>query len=286
MESFFIKRKNVIKPYIGIVAGTLLMAISVVLYFDAAEVVVGGVTGIAIILKQMFNIPMWIVNAAINVPLFILSYKALEREMFVRTLVAAIFLTVFLGIIPEWNILTGDLLVDIIMGSVFMGAGLGMIFAVYASSGGTDLMATLINLKVRYISIPKIMAIIDGIIVIAGAGVFGISSGIYSLIAIYIVTKVSDAIIEGPNRAKLLYVISEYHQELTDYIVNTMDRGATYINTTGVFTGKSQKMVMCVVSSKEMVKIKQMVYHMDERAICFVGDIREAFGEGFTKFRG
>lgn len=285
MKNFF-EKENIIRQYLGIIAGTLLMAVAVVSVFDASEVVVGGVTGLAIIFKQMLGVPMWIVNAAVNIPLFIMSYKILTRDMFTRTLAATIFLTVFLAVVPKWNILTGELLVDIIIGSVLMGAGLGIIFASFASSGGTDLMATLINIRVRHISIPKIMAVIDGIIVIAGAGAFGIVSGIYSLIAIYIVAKVSDAIVEGPNRAKLLYIISSHNRELTDYIVNTINRGATYIETVGVFTGKSQKMIMCVVSSKEMVKIKQKVYQMDERAICFVGDIREAFGEGFTKFRG
>lgn len=285
MKNFF-EKENIIKQYLGIIAGTLLMAVAVVSVFDASEVVVGGVTGLAIIFKQLFGVPMWIVNAAVNIPLFIMSYKILTRDMFIRTLVATVFLTMFLAIVPRWNILTGELLVDIIIGSALMGTGLGIIFTAYASSGGTDLMATLINIKVRYISIPKIMAVIDGIIVIAGAGTFGIVSGIYSLIAIYIVTYVSDAIVEGPNRAKLLYIISSHNEEVTDYIVNTINRGATYIETIGVFSGKSQKMIMCVVSSKEMVKIKQKVYQMDERAICFVGDIREAFGEGFTKFRG
>lgn len=262
------------------------MAVAVVAFFDASGVVVGGVTGIAIIFKHLFKVPMWLVNACVNIPLFIVSYKILDRDMFGRTLFGTSMLTLFLGIVPEWTLLTGDLLVDIIAGSVLMGAGLGIIFNTYASSGGTDLLATLINIKVRYISIPKILAIIDAVIVAAGASVFGLTKGIYSLIAVYIVTKVSDVIVEGPNRAKLMYIISEQHEQLKDYIVNTIRRGATYIDTTGAFTNNRQRMLMCVVSDKEMVKIKQKVYQTDEKAICFVGDIREAFGEGFTKFRG
>lgn len=147
-------------------------------------------------------------------------------------------------------------------------------------------MATLINMKIRQLSIPKILAIIDAIIVMLGATVFGISRGIYAIIAIYTMTKVSDAIIEGPNRAKLIYILTKRHEELADFIVNDINRGATYINVTGAFTNNCQKMLMCVVSSKEIVKIKQKVYKIDERAICFIGDIREAFGEGFTKYRG
>lgn len=275
-----------IKQYIWIAIGTILMSVAVVVFFDTTGVVVGGVTGVAIILKELFGVPMWLVNALINIPLFIMGFKTLDRDIFYKTLFGTVSLTVFLGLVPYLNVLTGNLLVDIIMGSVIMGAGLGLIFASYASSGGTDLMATLINRKIRYISIPKIMAIIDGIIVIAGAFVFGVEKGIYAIIAIYIVTKVSDTIMEGPNRAKQIYIISDKYDEIGKYILENINRGVTYIQSRGAYTKKEKNMIMCVVSSKEMVKIKQNLYRIDENAICFVGDIREAFGEGFTKYRG
>lgn len=278
--------KNKIKQYLALVSATFFMAVSVVVFFEAMGVVVGGVSGIAIILKNLFEIPMWLVSVFINVPLFIIAYKFLEKDIFIRTLFTTICLTIFLGIIPEWKILTGDMLVDIIIAGVLMGMGLGIVFSTHSSSGGTDLLATLINMKIRQLSIPKILAIIDAIIVMLGATVFGISRGIYAIIAIYTMTKVSDAIIEGPNRAKLIYILTKRHEELADFIVNDINRGATYINVTGAFTNNCQKMLMCVVSSKEIVKIKQKVYKIDERAICFIGDIREAFGEGFTKYRG
>ncbi len=274
------------KDYAYIALGTFVMSIAVIMCFDATEVVVGGVTGLAIILKNKFAIPMWLVNAGINLPLFIIGYKVLDKQAFVRTLIANLSLTVFLGIVPVYDILTGDLLVDIILGSVLMGGGLGLIFRAYASSGGTDLMATLINYKLKFISVPKIMAIIDGIIVMAGVGVFGLSKGIYALIAIFIVTKVSDGMVEGPGRAKLLYIISSNPDEISNYIMRVIGRGATKLEVTGAYTDSRKNMLMCVVSSREMVKIKQKTYQIDAGAICFVGDIREAFGEGFTSYRG
>ena len=283
MKSFFVREK--VKQYICVLLGTLAMAVAVVMFFDATGVVVGGVTGIAIILKNLFGVPMWLVNAMINIPLFIAGYKILDRDIFIKTLYGTIALTIFLGIVPNYNLLTGNLLVDIIIGGVLMGTGLGLIFVSYASSGGTDLLATLINVKIRHISIPRIMAVIDGLIVIGGAFVFGIEKGIYAIIAIYIVTKVSDEIMEGPNKAKLIYIISDKSEEISGYIVNKICRGVTYINATGAYTNEPKKMIMCVVSGKEMVKIKQNLYQIDENAICFVGDIREAFGEGFTKYR-
>lgn len=286
MGRFYFDRENRVLQYITMIFGTFLMAVSVVMFFDPMEIVVGGVTGVAVIFKSLYNMPMWLSSAMINVPLFIAGFRILDGRTFTRTLVATATLTIFLGVVPEMKLLTGDTVVDITIGSVLMGAGLGLIFRQYASSGGSDLLATLINVRVKYLSIPKIMAVIDGIIVIAGASVFGMTNGIYSLIAIYIVTKVSDAIVEGPDRAKLMYIVSDKETEVVKYIMDDINRGATYIETIGAYTEKTRKMIMCVVSGKEMVKIKQKVYQIDENAICFIGDIREAFGEGFTKFRG
>lgn len=274
------------KEYILIILGTFLMSVAVVMCFDMVEVVVGGVTGIAIILKSLFGVPMWVVNLGINFPLFILGFKILDNQSFVRTLVANFVFTVFLGVVPAWDILTGDLLVDIMLGSVFMGTGLGFVLRSYASSGGTDLLATLINYKLKYISVPKIMAFVDGAIVAVGVGVFGLDKGIYALIAIFIVTKVCDGMVEGPGRAKLLYIISSRSDDIGGYIIDELNRGATKLEVTGVYTENRKNMIMCVVSSREMIKIKQKTYQIDPYAICFIGDIREAFGEGFTSYKG
>ncbi|MGN0435699.1 MAG: YitT family protein [Wujia sp.] len=286
MGRFFIIKKNRIKEYLYISLGTFLMSVAVVTYFDVIGIVSGGATGTGIILHDLFGVPLWFVNVAVNIPLFIAGFRILDIETFIRTLYATISLTLMLGIVPRFNILTGDKVVDVIFGSILMGAGMGLIFSSYSSSGGSDMLATLINKKVKYISIPWITAAIDGIVVIAGAGVFGLRNGIYSLIAVYVIARVSDTVVEGPNHAKVMYIITKDNKKLAEYIEEQIERGVTYIETTGAFTGTQRKMIMCVASSKEMVKIKQKTYEIDDNAIFFVGDIREAFGEGFTKFRG
>ncbi len=285
MKNFLLKpvRTN---AFFQILFGTFLIAASVIWFFDPTGIVVGGVSGIAMIVKATMDIPMWVVNVVFNVPLFIAAYKILEIGMFFRTLLGTALLTVWLGVLPYVNFLTGDLFADMLAGSVVMGAGLGFIFVSYSSSGGGDLLATLINRRLKYLSIPKIMAVIDIAIVLAGANVFGVDRILYSVIGIFVLTKVSDMIIEGPNHAKLLYIISQKNEEIVNYIVENLERGASYLEVEGAYTHNKKKMIMCVVSGKEMVKVKQIVYKLDDRAICFVGDIREAFGEGFTKFRG
>ncbi|MDO5128135.1 MAG: YitT family protein [Eubacteriales bacterium] len=276
--------KLMMEQFVFIIVGTFLMSAAVVQYFDQISVVAGGVTGLSILLKSLYGIPMWVVNAFVNIPLFIIGYRLFDRFSFIKTVVGTSMLTIFLGGMPRLDLLTDDLLVNIIIGSVLMGSGLGLIFLAQASSGGVDLLATILNRYVRYISIPKLMALIDGVIIVAGMAVFGLIRGIYALIAIYIVTRVSDTIVEGPKHARLLYVISCREEECAHYIMKELERGVTFIPVTGAYTGRQKRMIMCVVSGKEMVKIKQNIYRIDEKAICFVGDICEAFGEGFTKF--
>ena len=114
------------------------------------------------------------------------------------------------------------------------------------------------------------MAIVDGIIILFGIGVFGLRNGIYALIVLFVMTKVSDLVLEGPNHAKLMYIISNEEKALAEYITG--------------YTGCPKQMLLCALSSKEMVNVKRKIYELDDRAICFVGDIREAYGEGFTKY--
>ena len=273
------------KQIVLLVVGTFVMAIAVVCYFDQIGVVAGGVTGLAIIFERLWYVPMWIVNLLFNIPLFLIGYRVFEKRILGRMIAGTVLLTVFLGIVPTCNILTGDLLVDVIVGSVLMGLGLGFVFLGQASTGGVDLLSTIINRRVRYISIPKIMGFLDGVIVFAGAAAFGIKKGIYALIAVYIIQRIADAIMEGPNHAKMLYIITKEEAACAEYIINKIERGVTFIPVNGAYTNVPKRMILSVVSGKEMVQIKQKIYQIDENAICFVGDIREAFGEGFTKYR-
>ena len=264
--------------------GAFLMAFSVVVYFNPLELVTGGVTGLAILLEHLFHIPLWLVNAAVNIPLFIIGYKVLGKQIFYRTVYATVCLSVFLGLLRPLPLLTGDVLVDGLCGGVIMGGGLGLIFLQNASSGGADMTAQIINRRIPHVSVPKLMAIVDGIIILFGIGVFGLRNGIYALIVLFVMTKVSDFVLEGPNHAKLMYIISTEEKALAEYITGQLGRGVTRVPAQGGYTGCPKQMLLCALSSKEMVNVKRKIYELDDRAICFVGDIREAYGEGFTKY--
>lgn len=281
MKSFFNTNKNITK-YLYITLGAVLMAIAPLWYFERMGIVTGGVTGLAIIAKKTLGVPMWITNCVANLPLFVIGYNMLDKASFIRTLYATIVLTVLLGILPEYCLITGDYIVDVAFGSVIMGIGLGLILMTYTSSGGSDLLAVLLNMKLKHIEIPQIMAIIDTIIVVIGAGIFGLKKGVYAVIAIYIIERVSSRILEGTKKATQMCIILDDEIAISEYIINEISRGVTVIQVKGGYSGQTKKMIICVVSSREMIKIRQKLAQIDKNAICFIGDIREAFGEGFT----
>lgn len=286
MGRFFERKelKKELQSYLWVTLGTFLTASSVTVYFGPLEVVPGGVTGIAILVNHLAGVPIWLVNVLCNIPLFVAGYRLLRRKSLIKTLYAATMLSFFLGVVPPLPVLTGDTLVDVVLGGVLMGTGLGTVLLQDASSGGADMLATLLSIKYRHISIPKLVLVVDGAIVLGGALLFGIVNGIYAFISLYVMSRVSDSLLEGPNRAKLMYVITEKYEKLADYIVQDLKRGVTCIPAEGYYTHEMRPLLLCVVSNKEMVNVKQEIYAIDPRAICFVGDIREAFGEGFTKY--
>ncbi len=281
----YVKKK--ITTSLKILAGTALMAVSVNSCFDEMGVVTGGLTGVAIVISHVTNgaVPVWLTNLVINIPLFLVGMRVLKRAGMKLALFGATALTVFLGVIPRLDILTEDILVNIILGSFLMGTGLGLVFSAEASSGGTDLMATIINRKIKYLTVPKALAIIDAVVVILGAVVFGPETAVYALIAIFIITKVADYITEGPDRAKLVSIISDKSDEISGYILKELERGASSVPIKGLFTKSERNMIFCIVSAKEVVKIKEKLYKIDQNAICFVEDVREVFGEGFTNYK-
>lgn len=277
------RREELPYQFCRIVTGVALMAFAVVSYFDRLHVVSGGATGLAVILKDRFEIPMWVVNALINLPLFWAAWKKLPGAAFVKTVVATVLLTAFLGMFPAVDLLTGDMLLDVVTGGVVMGAGLGLVISTNASSGGSDLAATLLSRKNAYLSVPQIMAVIDIMVVIAGLAAFGINRAIYSILAICIIAKTSDYVMTGLNRTKLIYIISDRYEEIAGYIMCEMERGASFVKLKGAYTKNERNMIMCVASAREMVKIKEYCHELDENIIFFAGDVCDAHGEGFTK---
>ncbi|MHB8132162.1 MAG: YitT family protein, partial [Mobilitalea sp.] len=178
-----------------------------------------------------------------------------------------------------------DYLLASILGGAIGGVGMGMVFSVQASTGGTDLLATLIHHHNRHISIPQILIFIDGVIILLGAVVFGLGNALYATIAVFITAKISDSILEGLKFAKMAYIISDDYAQIAAAIMHHMDRGVTGVSATGMYSSKDRKMLFCVVSKKEIVRIIEIAQKIDPKSFVIVSDVREVMGEGFIEYR-
>lgn len=283
-------KKPILTAYLLLIAGTGLMAFGIQCIYDPAGLVVGGFTGIAIIIKEITmnriadGIPLWLTNLVLNIPVFILSYKIKGMRFIGRTAVATVLLSFWLYILPIIDITSGDYTLTAIYGGAISGVGMGMVLLAKATTGGTDMMAVLIQNYLRHYSVVQIMVVLDGLIVLLGIFVFGVTQALYAAVAIFITSKVSDALMEGLKYSKAVYIITKVPDKVADALMDDLGRGVTGISATGMYSGKAKNMLYCVVSKKEIVELKDIVMKLDKEAFVIVTDAREVLGEGFLEY--
>jgi len=277
------------RPYLLIAIGTLLMSTAYISVYDSTSMVTGGFTGIAIIVKHQTafwvdgGIPLWVTTLVLNTPLFVVAYIVKGKHFVGRTLFATVFLTMYLAILPKFSLTKSDLLLAAVFGGVLNGTGIAMVLLSYSTTGGTDLIASIIQHYVKHHSIARIMQLLDGAIVILGAFIFGLQKSLYAVIAIYVTTLVSDRVIDGLKFAKGIYIISEKYDEISQCIIDEIGRGVTILKGTGKFSNKERPVIFCVASKKQSIEIKRIAQVSDPNAFIIVNDVREVMGEGFVK---
>lgn len=282
-------KKSTIRDYIFLIFGTALIAASIQCIYDPISLVTGGFTGIAIIIKEVTGgivkggIPLWLTNVVLNIPVFLFALKIKGRRFIGRTLIGTMSLSAWLYVIPSVDLPQGDYILAAVFGGVIGGAGMGFVLLAKATTGGTDMVATLIQHYFRHYSIVQIMQLLDGSIVLLGMYVFGIHAALYAIVAIFITCKVSDALMEGFKFSKVAFIISDQYELVAKRILEDLDRGVTGLRAKGMYSGDEKWMLYCVVSQKEIVQVKEMVQETDPEAFVIVSDAREVLGEGFLE---
>lgn len=275
--------------YILIIIGTGLMAVSINSVFDPSGLVTGGFSGVAIIIKSWSEglieggIPLWATNFALNIPLFFIGAKIRGFSFVKKAVVGEIALSAWLAVQPVWNIAGNDLMLAAVFGGVIQGVGIGLVFLGQGTTGGTDMMAALIQKYFRHYSISQILQLVDGLVVLAGMYVFGIHRALYAIIAVFLVTKVSDGMIEGLKFSKEAYIITDKPEAISAMVMDELGRGVTGIYAKGMYSGQDKMMLFCVVNKKEIVHLKERVNDIDPQAFVIVSDAREVHGEGFIE---
>ncbi|MDR1704948.1 MAG: YitT family protein, partial [Clostridiales bacterium] len=227
------------------------------------------------------DVPLWAVNALLNVPIFIAAWRIKGFKYISKTLLATALLSPALFLTSLIPLRTGDILLNAVFGGAVSGFGLGLVFRAGATTGGTDLLASVIRHYKKHIPVSRILLILDFIVILTGFIMLGAEKSLYAVISVFTASKVVSAVLEGFSFAKAAYIISDKSDEIGQRLLTEMERGVTMLNGKGLYTGNEKSVLLCVVSSKEVIKLKEITEDADKHAFVIVSDVREVLGEGF-----
>ena len=284
--------RQILMQYLQIAMGTALMAIGVYFFFLPHNLVVGGVAGLGIILLDYsynnlpFAIPVWLTTLVVNIPLVLIAFKVFGLKFLAKTTFAYLFLTFSLFLLEEHVHVTleTDFFLAAIIGGVVCGVGVGLVYRQLATTGGSVLIAALLHRIFKHIPTSRILMTIDWSIILLGFFAFGFERTMYAIIAIFVSTKAMEYILEGLNFAKAAFIISEDSHKIANALTEQMDRGVTSLDGRGAYTGHEKNVLLCVVSKREIARLKEVVANIDKKAFVIVADVREVLGEGFKDF--
>lgn len=293
--------------------GCAIMGTGFVLFINPYKFVPGGVYGMGIVLHNLFpSVQVGTFGYMFDIPLMIVAMLIFGGQFGTRTVVAAMFTPGFMNVLTELVYpnaeavetldpaqllggrldLSGDLFLACLMGAVILGVGMGIVVRQQATTGGTDIVAMLLQ-KFAGIKFSTGIFLADGFVVVAGLVVIGFGLGLeqssgegwlltlYSLIIIYINSRVVAYMLDGASYDKLLFIVSDDIDDLKHFIIHDLDRSATYIKSRGMYTGKDRDMIFLVVSRKEVRQVQHKIREIDPKAFVVVTDAYDTFGEGF-----
>ena len=274
-------------PVVITLLGTATAAAGLYFFLIPTTISPGGVSGMSIIIQTLTGFPVQWMNLIINLPLFIFGAKLLGKKCAILTLIS----TLFLSVILEWlgrlfpngiANLESDLMLVSTFGGIIVGLGLGMVFKVGGTTGGTDLAGAMISNRFPTFSIAKAMAVIDLFIVImSGVVAQKPQIALYSLIAVFFCMRVSDMIVDGFDSYKGLMIISNNPDELGHVLMNELARGVTILKGAGMYSKQDKPILLCVVHRVQVTKAREIINRVDNQAFVMVTDMKEVFGNGF-----
>jgi uncharacterized membrane-anchored protein YitT (DUF2179 family) len=273
-----------------ILIGSFIMAAGFVIFISPFKLAPGGVYGIAITLHYLTGaLPIGLFALCLDIPLFLIGTLLLGSKFGAKTLVGIFSLSGFTTLLEKLYgyepLVTDDYFLASVFGGVLIGIGLGLIFKSRATSGGTDIVAMIIN-KYNKIPVGQLLIYIDTVVVFAGLIAFqDWRIPLYSWVTIFITGKIIDMMIAGVNSEKAVYIISDQYEAIRDKIILEMNRGGTYLRGEGMFNGTEKKIIYTIVDRKELILLQRYVHEIDPNAFMTVVDSTETLGEGFHSLK-
>jgi uncharacterized membrane-anchored protein YitT (DUF2179 family) len=281
-------KTSIFKEYSIITIGILLVAFAIEYFYAPNNIAAGGVTGIAIILNAVMpNLSIGLITLVLNVVLFIVAFMFIDGSFGVKTIYASLGLSVIIWVIEKFLspvAITKDLMIASIFGALISAIGMALVFNENASTGGTDILAKILNVFF-HLDIGKSLLAVDFIITLVSVFVFGVNVALYSMLSIILLGIIVDRLIEGFNVCKSVFIISKNSYEISKYIIDTLERGCTFLNGAGAYTGKDINVLYAVISRNEFIKLKKFIKETDPEAFITVGEVHEVLGEGFNDIK-
>lgn len=269
------------KKVLMILVGALVFSLGINFFAVPNQLAEGGVIGIAVVLYYVFGWSTGLINALLNFILIIVGFRLLSRRSMGYTILGVVASSFFLWFTQEWGEpLESDSLLAPLYAGIMVGAGIGLIFRTGASSGGTAIIARILNKYLGW-SMAQGVLIIDIIVIGVSSFVIGLEKALLTLVAIYVGAKVIDYIVDGMNVRKAVTIISDQSEEVLEQINTKFTRGVTVFNAEGGYTKADRKVLYAVVDKQEMVRLQRLVSRVDEEAFVAIHDVRSAFGGGF-----
>lgn len=255
------------------------------MFFKPYTIAPGGLSGLSVVISKLTGLSVSTIMLVIGVPLLLFSIKILGKKDAIKTFIGMILLSFIIKVTEPLASIqaTNDILLSAISGGILLGIGLGIVFSVDGSTGGTDLIALMLNRIFPNMSVSKCLTIIDGMVVLsAGIANGNLETGLYSAIALYIIVKVIDAIISGFDYSKAFMIITTQPEKLRCAIVNDIKRGVTLLDAKGGYTNEEKNILLVVVNKKQQeVQLKKLIKNEDPNAFIIVSEAHEVLGEGF-----
>ena len=266
--------------------GAIIYSVSVNMFLSPNGISPGGFTGVAAVINHITNIPTGTMLFIFNIPVLILGYIKMGGVFILKTSFVTVLVSLSLDISASLlPIVRADGILVSMFGGILMGIGLSLILLRGATTGGIDIIAKFVNRKYRHLSVGKIILMADGIVILLNALVYkNAESALYSIVAMYMGTRLMDILLYGADKGKIIYIITNSPDEICNEINHSVGRGVTKLSVIGGYTGETKIMLMCTVRVHEVAAIHDLVKQYDDRAFMVVSDAGEIIGEGFKGY--
>lgn len=276
-----IKKESLLK-FVMVIVGSLIYSIGVNTFIIPHKFLSGGVAGIAIIFQYLTKIPSGYSIILINIPIFLIGVKLIDKEFSIFSFIGMISMSISLILTRNLQSVyyMSDPLLSALCGGILTGIGAGIIFKNRASQGGTDIIAVVVKKKYG-MSIGRIAFMINVVVVAMGVFIGSLEIGVYTLISMYMSSVVVDKMVQGFDKEKVVLVVTKNSDTIKQVILDKLGRGVTYLYGEGAYTGDKKKIIYCILTPKEIEQAKSLIEDIDSGAVVSIMDTAEVKGRGF-----